>query len=179
MAGESLKWTKKEYLQRRSTLIDIRPQNSEYTERFLFGGPNVGEISVYPNLGPPGLQNKPKMDEKWLILSNKLFSRVSYTKDWVCAKFHLSQTFLRRNPNFSLIRDPPSQKKTKKGKTGEIFKNRPVTPFLVTIGGIKSIAKRELPQFPKRAQLMSQTRENVKNTEPGRKFHHSYKKKRV
>ena len=39
----------------------------------------------------------------------------------------------------------------KKGEKGEIFKNRPVTQFLVTIGGIKSIAKRELPPFPKRA----------------------------
>ena len=40
---------------------------------------------------------------------------------------------------------------------GENFKNRPVTPFLVTISDMKSIENRELPPFPGRAWLMGQT----------------------
>ena len=51
-----------------------------------------------------------------------------YAKDWVCAKF-----FMDIFGNM------------------EIFKNRPVTPFLVTICGNKSIENRELPPFPTRA----------------------------
>ena len=39
---------------------------------------------------------------------------------------------------------------------GKDLKNRPLTPFLLTISGMKSVKNRELPSFSERAQLMGQ-----------------------
>ena len=65
------------------------------------------------------------------------------------------------NYTFNPFSDPGGQKGAKITRTGKNFENRPIVRFLVTIGDYKSTEKRELPQYPRRAWLMCQTKKRA------------------
>ena len=86
-----------------------------------------------------------------MISSNNFFS-VSYNKVCVCAKFHLSLIFLKQKSKFQPL--SPKNDKISQIESAEIFTNRSASPFLVSIGDVKSFKNQQLCLYRRRTNRL-------------------------